>query len=60
VLRKLIGALFLGIDQLVVHADLEDAAVTFDEGDGDVQALPNRGLQTGGLREVVSTNAVFD
>ena len=50
----------LGEDQLTVGHDVEDAVVALDELCLDSQLPGERGLQTGGPREVVSTNAVGD
>ncbi len=48
------------IDGLAVDRDLEDAAEAFLETGGDPVLLLDGGLQTGGLREVVSLPAVGD
>ena len=51
---------FLGKDEVAVHAHLENAAVALDELRRNTRVLPKRSLQPGGLRQVVSTDAVFD
>lgn len=50
----------LGKDQPAVDAHIEDAAVALDEFNRQTRLLLERSLQPGGLREVVSTHAVFD
>jgi hypothetical protein len=51
---------FVGVDDLAVDGDLEDPAEALFQRCGDSELVCYRGLQTGGLREVVSLAAVFD
>ena len=46
--------------EATVGDDIEDAVVAADEFGFDLQFLFQGGRQTGGLRQVVSTPAVFD
>jgi hypothetical protein len=46
--------------QLAVHRDIENPAVSAGQFRLDPQFALERGRQTGGLREVVSTTAVLD
>lgn len=48
------------VDQLTFGDDIKDSATTFDEFDLVIRFFPNRGRQTGGLRGIVSLNAVGD
>jgi len=48
------------VDDLAIKGDGEDAAVPLFEVGGDAEFLLDRGLQTGGLGEVVSLPAVRD
>ena len=50
----------LVVDELTVDGDLEDAAVARLERGGDAVLVLDRGLQTGGLGQVVSLGAVGD
>jgi hypothetical protein len=52
--------LVLGEDPLPVDLDVEDPVVSLDEDGLDAGLLLDPGRQTGGLREVVSANAVGD
>ena len=49
-----------GEHEPIVGDDIEDAVVAADEFGFDLQFLFQGGRQTGGLRQVVSTAAVFD
>ena len=59
VLRKAAGAV-LGVQQRSVGGDVEYAAAALDQVGVDAEFLRDRGLQTGGLRAIVSGAAVFD
>jgi hypothetical protein len=59
VLGEAVGDLVV-VDDLAVDGDREDAAVPLFEAGGDAELLLDRGLQTGGLGEVVSLPAVGD
>src|SRR5207247_6417737 len=50
----------VGVDDLAVDRDLEDAARAFLESGGEAVLLLDGLLQTGGLRQVVSLAAVLD
>lgn len=52
--------LVLGIDQLPIHGDIEDAAAALDQLRLDSRSLLDRVRQTGGVGEVVSLHAVCD
>ena len=52
--------LVLGVDELIVHLDVEDPAVALLELRVDAVALLQLGRQTGGSGEVVSLGAVGD
>ena len=52
--------LVLGVDELIVHLDVEDPAVALLELRVDAVALLQLGRQTGGSGEVVSLRAVGD
>ena len=54
------AALVFGEDEFTVGDDIENAVVAADEFGFDLQFLLQGGRQTGGLRQVVSTAAVFD
>jgi len=56
---KSIG-LMLGIDQVSVHDDIENSSAPFDQFCFDTSGILNRVRQTGGLRRVVSLDAVGD
>ena len=48
------------VHDLAVNGDRKDTALAFFEVRGDPELLLDRGLQTGGLGEVVSLPAVGD
>src|SRR5437879_6891194 len=50
----------VGVDDLAVDRDLEDAAGAFLQAGGEPVLRLDGLLQTGGLRQVVSLAAVFD
>ena len=50
----------LGVDQLPIHPDIEDALSAFDELGLDAVRLLDGRRQTGSVREVVSNHAVLD
>jgi hypothetical protein len=50
----------VGVDDVVVDGDFEDAARAFLQRGGDAVLVLDGGLQTGGLGEVVSLPAVLD
>ncbi len=50
----------LGVDEFAVHRDVEDALAAFDEFGFDAPSLPDCRRQTGGVRKVVSNDAVSD
>jgi hypothetical protein len=52
--------LVLRKDASAVDLDVEDAVVTLDEFGFDAELATNRGRQTGGRGQVVSTHAVGD
>jgi hypothetical protein len=54
------AGLVLGIDQLPIRFDVEDSVGTLDELWIDAELFFDPGRQTGGLREVVSGDAVGD
>lgn len=56
--RKAAG-LMLGIQQLAVELDIEDAALPFDELGIETKFLTNLSCQTGSSGMVVSNNAIF-
>ena len=57
--REPVGRL-VRVDDPAVDRDLEDAARAFTQAGGDAVLVLDRGLQTGGLGEVVSLPAVQD
>src|SRR5262249_36957033 len=59
VLGEAVG-LLVGVGLLAVDEDFEDAAHALVQRGGDAVFLFDRGLQTGGLGEVVSLPAVLD
>ena len=50
----------VGVDDLAVDRDLEDAARALAQAGGDAVRVLDGGLQTGGLGQVVSLAAVQD
>jgi len=50
----------LGVDELAVDGDVKDAAAALDEFRFNTQFSGQRGLQPGGARKIVSTDAVRD
>lgn len=48
------------VDQLAIDGDFEDTTVARFERGGDPVLVLDRGLQTGGLRKVISLSAVRD
>ena len=59
VLRKT-ARLVLRVDELAVHDDVEDALASGKQLGLVVEIASDRGRQTGGLREVVSSDAIGD
>jgi hypothetical protein len=53
-------ATLTGKDNIAIDADLKDPFLALDEFAVDTEFLLDRGRQTGGLREVVSLNAVLN
>lgn len=51
---------FLGVQQVAVEADLEDAVAAFHQLGLEVETLLQFGRQTGGAWLVVSNDTVFD
>jgi hypothetical protein len=50
----------LRIDQRTIAADVEYPAIALDQLDRQIRFLLERGLQPGGLGQIISTHAVFD
>ena len=48
------------VDHLPVHGDLVDPLLALDEFSVDIELFLDSGRQTGGLREVVSLDAIGD
>ena len=57
-----VAAFELGMDELVIGANLERAAARWNEGErrDAIAEFKNFGRQTDGLRRVVSNDAIFD
>jgi hypothetical protein len=57
-----VAAVELGMDELVISANLERAAATGNEGErrDAIAEFKNFGRQTDGFRRVVSNDAIFD
>lgn len=60
VLRELVAAFLLGVDELVVDFNVKDSAAALDERSVYVDCFLDSCRQTGGLWKVVSSAAVFD
>lgn len=54
------SGIVLAVDQLPVDFHIEDAPTPLDHLTLDAHSFPNRLRQTGGLRCVISLNAVLD
>jgi hypothetical protein len=50
----------LGKNQNTISSNIEDAAATLDEVGLHSEFLKNFGRQTGGVRQIISTYAIFD